>query len=94
MAFVHFDSGYAPCGFLIVRKDDNPYKESDTVLVQSDWDYPGIASDMGLRPCDCGETDGTIDCAHKTATDMIGAAFDHILAHEGEEFEALDVYFD
>jgi len=25
----------------------------ETVLFQTDWDYPGLASYFGWRPCDC-----------------------------------------
>lgn len=95
MAFIHFDSKYAPCGFLIVRDGADPYSDdpSDTVLVQSDWDFPGVASAMGLIPCECGATDGTVDCPHKTTTEMITAAIDFIREHAGETFASLDDYF-
>ena len=93
MAYVHFDSSYVPCGFLIVKTDGDPYSETDSILIQSDWDYPGIASRMGLCPCECGATDGTVDCSHKTATDMISAAYDHIRENDGIEFPELDEYF-
>ena len=46
----------------------------ETVLIQTDWDYPGTAASFGWVPCECGETDGTVDCPHKTAGDMIAAA--------------------
>ena len=94
MAYVYFDSGYAPCAFLIVRDGADPYSNdpADTVLIQTDWDYPGVASNMGLQPCHCGETDGTVDCPHKTASDMISAAYDFIREHDGETFEALNDY--
>lgn len=93
MAFVYFDSSYAPCGFLIVKAEGNPYKESDTVLIQTDWDYPAVASRMGFVVCECGATDGTVDCEHKAASDMIGQAYDFIREREGEEFPELDDYF-
>lgn len=57
------------------------------IFVQSDWDYPGLASSFGFVPCECGATDGTVDCAHKRATDMISAAFDFLAAHDGEEID-------
>ena len=93
MAFVHFESGYVPCGFLIVRDGRDPHDEANTVLVQTDWDYPGIALRMGLEPCECGATDGTVDCEHKKASDMISAAYDFIESHAGESFPELDDYF-
>ena len=92
MAHVFFDSGYVPCGFLIVPKGGNPYQEDSTLLVQSDWDYPGVASRMGYVPCACEETDGTIDCKHKSATQMISEAYDFIREREGQEFAELDDY--
>jgi hypothetical protein len=93
MAYVHFDHQYAPCGFLIVKDGGNPRDDSDSILIQTDWDWPGVASRMGFVPCECGATDGTVKCAHKTASDMIAAAYDHIEAHEGESFPCLDEYF-
>ena len=93
MAYIHFDSVYAPCSFLIVRDGADPRDEPDSIVVQTDWDYPGIASRMGFVPCDCGATDGTVDCPHKTAGDMIAAAFDFIEARDGESYSELDDYF-
>lgn len=55
------------------------------VIVQTDWDYPGTASTFGYVPCECGETDGTVDCEHKTATEMITAAADWLDDHDGED---------
>ena len=54
--------------YLIVNDD------GADLLVQTDWDYPGLASSFGFVPCECGETDGTVNCAHKTATEMINDA--------------------
>ena len=78
------DPEYAPCSFLICRVSnpaDSPQlydwdtrDDENTVLVQTDWDHPGVASAFGFTPCDCGETDGTVDCAHKSASDMMEAA--------------------
>ncbi|GAF90789.1 unnamed protein product [marine sediment metagenome] len=92
MAYIHFDSQWTPCGFMIVRDGGNPRSEQDTLLVEIDYDYPGIASRMGYVPCDCGDTDGTVDCAHKTATQMIGEARQWIKDHEGKSFAELDEY--
>lgn len=92
MAYIHFDSDYAPCGFLIVKDGGDPYSETDSMLIQTDWDYPGVASRLGYVPCGCGTTDGTVDCAHNTATDMISAAYDWIADHAGEQFPELDEY--
>ncbi len=77
---------YAPCGFLLCKVDSDgdydPYAD-DTILVQSDWDFPGTATSWGFAPCEddsCG-TDGTVDCAHHSASDMISAAFDFLCEH-------------
>lgn len=35
----------------------------ETVLVQSDWDYPSVAQSFGFGGlCTCGSSDGTVDC--------------------------------
>ena len=92
MAFVHFDSSYAPCAFLIVPDGGDPYDDSQTALVQLDWDFPGVAQSMGWSiGCDC-PTDGTVDCEHRTAGDHIAAAYDYIRERDGESFDALDEY--
>lgn len=44
------------------------------ILVQSDWDFPGVAETFGWRPCPCGATDGTVDCDHRTVGQMIDSA--------------------
>lgn len=43
----------------------------NTLLVQTDWDFPGVAGTFGWQACPCGFTDGTVDCKHKTASEMI-----------------------
>ena len=64
------------CGtFLLVAQSGRE------ILVQTDWDFPGLASTFGWSPCSCGATDGTVDCAHKTADEMIAAARDFLTAH-------------
>lgn len=72
--------------------------ESRSVLVQTDWDYPGLASNLGWVPrnaatraqnrrCDHSSTDGTVDCAcGLTASRMIGSARDWIDARIGRTF--------
>jgi hypothetical protein len=82
---------YAPCGYLICRVQPDGswsiYDEANTVLVQTDWDFPGLARDFGYVPCECGATDGTIDCQHHTASEMISAAADWLDEHEGQIIE-------
>jgi hypothetical protein len=54
--------------YLVVAEDGRD------ILIQTDFDYPGIASTFGWSPCECGATDGTVDCRHKTASQMIAEA--------------------
>jgi hypothetical protein len=95
VAYVAFHSKYAPCGFLIVP-DGLDLFDDRAVLIQTDWDHPGVASRMGWTPCPCGRTDGTVDCpkCERTASEMIAEAYDFIEAHEGETFDALDDYLE
>ena len=85
---------YAPGSFLLCRVNDvgewDKYNDEETVLFQTDWDFPGLASCFGYVPCeDCaGSTDGTVDCAHKTASEMIVNAYDFLSALAGEAIEA------
>ncbi len=73
------DPAYAPCSYLLCLVDDagrwDTRNETKTRLVQLDWDFPGIASNFGFVPCDCcSSTDGTVDCEHRTALEMIQEA--------------------
>lgn len=88
------DPSYAPCGFLIVRRNAdgvfNTRSDANTVLVQSDWDFPGVARsfgwDMRSPGCDHDSTDGTVTCngCGRTASDFITAAFDWLAENEPE----------
>tara|TARA_R100001594_G_scaffold149492_1_gene207455 strand:- start:281 stop:595 length:315 start_codon:yes stop_codon:yes gene_type:complete len=84
------DSTYAPCAYLICALDDSgewdTRDESRTVLVQSDWDYPGIASAFGWSHPDItgGFTDGTIDGPTATAGDMITEAAEYLDSIAGD----------
>jgi hypothetical protein len=64
--------------FLLVGDDDRD------LLVQTDWDFPGVASTFGWSACACGETDGTVDCVHRTTDEMIADAQDFLRAHAGD----------
>lgn len=57
------------------------------VIFQTDWEYPGLASSFGFVPCECGATDGTVGCPHRSASDMISAAADYLDEHDGEAVE-------
>ena len=60
----------------------------DDILVQTDWDFPGLASAFGWVPCrKCRFTDGTIDCAHQTAGEIIEEAREFLDEHIGETAE-------
>ena len=103
MAYVHFDSSYAPCAFLVVRDGGNPYNETDSRLIQTDWDHPAVAQAMGYNlkgghyldsGCNHESTDGTVACrtCGKQAGEFIAEAYDYIRDHEGESYPALDDY--
>ncbi len=54
-------------------------------FIQSDWEYPSLAARFGWRGlCKCGRTDGTVDCEHKTASEMISAAYDWLMKNDGK----------
>ena len=67
--------------YLIVAEDGRD------ILIQTDFDYPGIASTFGWSPCDCGATDGTVDCGHKAASQMIAEAQMFLDDNIGESVE-------
>jgi len=54
-------------------------------LIQTDWDFPGIASTFGWSPCECVATDGTVACVHKNAGQMIAEAQAFLDEHIGED---------
>ena len=55
-----------PAGTYVVRAENEA-----SLLVQLDWDFPGLASAFGWVSCFCCATDGTIDCVHRTASEML-----------------------
>ncbi len=75
-------SDQVPCGYLLTAADGR------TLPIQVDYDFPGTAGNLGFVPCEeCDETDGTIDCAHRTASEMISAAAESLNEHSGETFD-------
>jgi hypothetical protein len=68
--------------YLVVAEDGRD------ILIQTDFDYPGIASTFGWSPCECGATDGTVDCGHKSASQMIAEAQTFLDDNIGESVEA------
>ena len=91
MAYVQFEPD--ECAFLIVQDGADIHDQSKTILVQEDWDWPGIAWAMGWEPCSCGRHGWHDCCPHMTAREMITGAGEFIRAHAGESFDALDEYF-
>ena len=69
-------------GNFILQADDGR-----EFFIQTDWDYPGLASTFGWRPCPCGRTDGTIDCEHRSASEMIAEAGKFLRHHVGDTAE-------
>ncbi len=67
------------CGTFVLRAEDGR-----SILVQADWDFPGLASTFAWSPCSCGVTDGTVDCDNKTAEEMIADAREFLAAHVGD----------
>ena len=67
-----------PFGTFLVTAEDGR-----DLLVQTDVDFPGLAATFGWTPCSCGQTDGTIDCAHRSATEMIAEARDFLHERAG-----------
>jgi hypothetical protein len=57
------------------------------ILIQTDWDFPGVASTFGWSPCECGRTDGTVDCPHRAASAMIAEAAQYLDDHVGESVD-------
>lgn len=88
MAYINFDATVSGAEFTI---EDGQGRE---VFVQTDWDYGPIASAIGWTPCECGSTDGTVDCkrCNRMVGDMLAEAYDYLRDHEGEEFPTLDDY--
>jgi hypothetical protein len=89
----------APCPGEIVLLFKNGRPTKETILVQTDWDYPGVARTfgwdmtsvqpetppLGCRSCDHSGTDGTVMCPEcgLTATDFISAAYDWLIENDG-----------
>jgi hypothetical protein len=82
------DSSFAPCCYIIAREradgTHDARDESNTILVQAEWDYPSVARNFGWHGMpdgfECEDdhlgTDGTIDCpsCNAKALDFISAA--------------------
>lgn len=72
----------APCAFVL-----RDWTTGESVLIDSDCDYPSVAQCFGFVPCRrCDATDGTIDCEHATASAMISRAFDWLYRRDGRGY--------
>lgn len=93
------DPQYAPVGFLICRKLRhgrwNARDDDNTILVDTDWDFPGLASHLGWLGCPHG-SDGTVRCCEcgKSPSEFISEAYDYLVAHQGERFDGSDYFGD
>ena len=90
MPRIRLEAGQYGWDFLLVRVGKRDLDEDrDTVLVQRDLDYPGVAVTFGWTPCkrcrDTGanETDGTVNCHHRYASAMIRDAGRFLRRHVG-----------
>lgn len=83
MPRIRLEAGQFGWGFLLVRAWRD-VEERDTMLVQSDWEYPGVAATFGWSPCHP-DTDGTINCREcgKTAGELIASAGRFLARHVG-----------
>jgi hypothetical protein len=70
--------------YLIVDEESG-----EDILIQTDWDYPGVASTFGWPGHEHGETDGTVKCPVCGAEpmDMINEAQEWLDDHIGETAE-------
>jgi len=86
---VRLDAGQFGWDYLLVNEETG-----EDILIQTDWDYPGVASYLGWQHI-CpdgeahGETDGTVDCpvCGESSSDMIGEAGEFLDDHIGDTFE-------
>ena len=85
---LEYPGSYAP-GCYLLRRIEDDHETRDTILVQTDWDFPGVAQAFGWTPCHCGGTDGTVDCRDcgRTAGEMITEADQYLFEHDGERVE-------
>jgi len=71
------------CGLDRDSSDWEP-AQPQSIFVQSDYDFPFLASLLGFTPCsECQLTDGTVDCEHNTANEMVSTAADFLSKKTG-----------
>jgi hypothetical protein len=79
---------------MTITLKDGPYRtfvleseSGESRLIQQDWDFPRIASAFGWTPCSCGATDGTIECEHRSVSDMVWDAYEFLNGRVGDTIE-------
>jgi len=61
--------------------------KNGTFTAHSDRDIPMLADMLRARiVCHCGTTDGSIDCEHRTVSEMIESAYDFLYERVGQTF--------
>ena len=80
-AYVHFNRRLAPVGFLIVPEGVEPDDENQTILIQSEDGFGGVARSMGWNPLQY------LPNGYRLMT-----AREYLQLHADEEFEALADY--
>ena len=71
--------------FEVMEADRRKKNPESLLFVQSDWEYAGLACAFGWVPCECGFTDGTVNCKHKTVSEMLADAYDFLMQHVGDK---------
>lgn len=88
-------------GFMVHRIDEETgcylADEQNSLLVQSDWDYPSLARSFGWDwrspNCDHSSTDGTVTCeCGMTASNFIQDAMEYLDANLGKIVEDCDYF--
>ena len=87
MSNIRLEQGEPSFCFIIRRVSRIKEEREQSVLIQTDWDYPGTASTFGWSVgCDC-STDGTVDCLHKTASEHMASAYEYLCDNIGKVVE-------
>ena len=87
MSNIRLEKGDFNFCFVVRRVSRIVEEREQSVLIQTDWDYPGTASTFGWPVgCDC-STDGTVDCQHKTASEHMASAYEYLSGSIGKVVE-------
>lgn len=74
--------------FVFSIVDETGGNGEELEFIQSDWEYAPAASALGWVPCPCGGTDGTVDCDHRTTSEMLSEAYDFLSSLDGQVVES------